>query len=217
DWWGPLLFEYYGGTETGVRTFISSEEWLAHKGSVGRAVMGTVRILDNDFNELPIGEVGTIYFADGPSFEYHNDPEKTQDAHSIQGWSTVNDVGYMDEEGYLYLTDRLTNMIISGGVNIYPQEAENLLVTHDEVLDAAVIGVPHEEFGEEVKGVLQLRDPGRAGEGMARELIGFCESRLSKIKCPKSIDFMDELPRTPTGKLVKRLLKEKYWPDNRQI
>jgi fatty-acyl-CoA synthase len=217
DWWGPVLLEYYGGTESGVRTFITSEEWLAHKGSVGRAVAGTVKILDDAFNELPVGQVGTIYFAGGTSFEYHNDPEKTKGAHSPQGWSTVNDVGYMDEEGYLYLTDRKTNMIISGGVNIYPQEAENLLVTHPDVLDAAVIGVPHEEFGEEVKGVVQLRDPGRAGDEIARDLIGFCESQLSKIKCPKSIDFVDELPRTPTGKLVKRLRKEKYWPDARRI
>ena len=126
-------------------------------------------------------------------------------------------MGYVDEEGYLYLTDRKTNMIISGGVNIYPQETENILVTHPDVMDAAVIGVPNEEFGEEVKGVVQLRDPDRAGEEMARKLIVFCEGRLSRIKCPRSVDFMDELPRTPTGKLIKRLLKEKYWPDQRRI
>jgi long-chain acyl-CoA synthetase len=217
DWWGPVLFEYYGGTETGIRTFITSEDWLAHKGSVGKAVVGAVKILDDVFNELPAGEMGTIYFAEGPSFEYHNDPEKTKDSRSPQEWSTLNDVGYLDEEGYLYLTDRKTNMIISGGVNIYPQETENILVTHPDVMDAAVIGVPNEEFGEEVKGVVQLRDPDRAGEEMARKLIVFCEGRLSRIKCPRSIDFMDELPRFPTGKLIKRLLKEKYWPDQRRI
>ena len=217
DWWGPILLEYYGGTESGVRTLISSDEWLAHKGSVGRAVLGTIRILDDSFNELPAGEEGNIYFAEGPSFEYHNDPEKTKDAHSPQGWSTMNDVGYLDEEGYLYLTDRKSNMIISGGVNIYPQETENLLITHPDVMDAAVIGVPNEEFGEEVKGIVQLRIKDQAGEEMARELINYCENQLSKIKCPKSIDFIDELPRTPTGKLLKRLLIEKYWPDNRRI
>jgi fatty-acyl-CoA synthase/long-chain acyl-CoA synthetase len=217
EWWGPLLLEYYGGTEVGARTMISSEEWLAHKGSVGKAIMGTVKILDDHFNELPPGEVGTIYFAEGPGFEYHNDDEQTKTAHSPQGWGTVNDVGYMDEEGYLYLTDRKTNMIISGGVNIYPQETENILITHPDVLDAAVIGVPNDEFGEEVKGVVQLRNKDQAGDEMARTLISFCESQISKIKCPKSIDFMEELPRTPTGKLLKRLLKEKYWPKSKRI
>jgi acyl-CoA synthetase (AMP-forming)/AMP-acid ligase II len=217
DWWGPILLEYYGSTEIGARTFIDSEEWLTYKGSVGKAVTGSVKILDDDYNELPPGDVGTIYFADTPNFEYHNDPSKTKEAHSPQGWITVDDVGYIDEEGYLYLTDRKTNMIISGGVNIYPQETENILITHHEVLDAAVIGVPHEEFGEEVKGVVQLRDTGKAGKQMERALISFCESRLSKIKCPKSIDFKDELPRTPTGKLLKRLLKEQYWSGTRRI
>jgi len=217
DWWGPILLEYYGGTESGVRTFINSDDWLTHKGSVGKAVSGSVKILDEAHNEAPVGQDGTIYFEGGTSFEYHNDPGKTEKAHTSQGWSTVSDVGYLDEEGYLYLTDRATNMIISGGVNIYPQESENLLVTHPAVLDAAVIGIPHEEFGEEVKGVIQLKEPAQASNELVRELIDFCESQLSKIKCPKSIDFVDELPRTPTGKLLKRLLKEKYWAEGRRI
>ncbi len=210
-WWGPILFEYYAGTEGNGLCAITSEEWLNHKGSVGRAMLGTVKILDEDENELPPGEVGTVYFADGVEFEYHNDPEKTAQARSSQGWTTLGDVGYLDAEGYLYLTDRKTNMIISGGVNIYPQESENVLVTHPKVLDVAVIGVPHEEFGEEVKAVVQLRDPTEAGPELADELIAFCRSRLAKIKCPVSVDFVEELPRTPTGKLLKRLLKEKYW------
>ncbi len=214
DWWGPILFEYYAGTEGNGLCAINSDEWLQHKGSVGRAVFGTVKILDDEEKELPAGEVGTIYFAGGHAFEYHNDPEKTDSIRTAQGWTTLNDVGYLDEEGYLFLTDRKANMIISGGVNIYPQESENLLVTHPKVLDVAVIGVPHEEFGEAVKGVVQLRDPAQAGPELEEELIEFCRSQLAKLKCPSSIDFVDELPRTPTGKLLKRLLKEKYWKKN---
>ncbi len=213
EWWGPILFEYYAGTEGNGLCAINSEEWLQHKGSVGRAMLGTIKILDEEERELPAREVGTIYFADGIDFEYHNDPEKTRECRTGRGWTTLNDVGYLDEEGYLYLTDRKANMIISGGVNIYPQESENLLVTHPKVLDVAVIGVPHEEFGEAVKGVVQLRDPAEAGPELEAELIEFCRRRLAKLKCPSSIDFVDELPRTPTGKLLKRLLREKYWKD----
>lgn len=211
DWWGPILFEYYAATEGNGLCAITSEEWLQHKGSVGKAVFGTVRILDDEEEELPAGQVGTIYFTGGHDFEYHNDPEKTASVRSHQGYTTLNDVGYVDEEGYLYLTDRKANMIISGGVNIYPQESENLLITHPKVLDAAVIGVPHEEFGEAVKGVVQLRNRAEPGPELEQELIEFCRSQLAKFKCPASIDFVDELPRTPTGKLVKRLLKDKYW------
>ena len=211
DWWGPILFEYYAGTEGNGLCAITSQEWLAHKGSVGRAMLGTVKILDENENELPAGQVGTIYFAEGQDFEYHNDPDKTASVRTSKGWTTLNDVGYLDEAGYLYLTDRRTNMIISGGVNIYPQESENVLVTHPRVIDVAVIGVPNEEFGEEVKGVVQLRDPAEAGPQLEQELIAFCRSRLAKMKCPVSIDFVEELPRTPSGKLIKRLLKDKYW------
>ncbi len=211
DWWGPILFEYYAGTEGNGLCAIASEEWLQHKGSVGRAMLGTIKILSEEENELPTREVGTIYFADGQEFEYHNDPEKTAGSRSSHGWTTLNDVGYVDEEGYLYLTDRKANMIISGGVNIYPQESENILVTHPKVLDVAVIGIPHEEFGEAVKGVVQLRNPAEASPELEQELIEFCRQQLAKLKCPASIDFLAELPRTPTGKLIKRLLKDKYW------
>ncbi|MBU2552674.1 MAG: acyl-CoA synthetase [Proteobacteria bacterium] len=211
DWWGPILFEYYAGTESNGLCAIASQEWMTHKGSVGRAMLGVIKILDDDLSELPVGQVGTIYFADGQPFEYHNDPEKTAESTTAQGWTTLGDVGYLDTEGYLYLTDRKSNMIISGGVNIYPQESENVLVTHPRVLDVAVIGVPHEEFGEEVKGVVQLRNPAEASPELAKELIGYCRGRLAKIKCPVSVDFVEELPRTPTGKLLKRLLKDRYW------
>lgn len=216
-WWGPVLFEYYAGTEGNGLTAIGSQEWLQHKGSVGRALVGAVHILDDGGTELPAAEPGTIYFSDGQVFEYHNDPEKTAASRNERGWSTLGDVGYLDAEGYLYLTDRKSNMIISGGVNIYPQEAENVLVTHPKVLDAAVVGIPHEEFGEEVKGVVQLRSPADASPELEQDLIAFCRQSLAKIKCPASIDFVTELPRTPTGKLLKRLLKERYWKDKGRV
>ena len=209
--------EYYAGTEANGITIINSDQWMAHKGSVGRALVGVPHILDEQGDELPLGEPGLIYFGEGQEFEYHEDPEKTVSSRSPQGWSTLGDIGYLDEEGYLYLTDRKANMIISGGVNIYPQETENVLVMHPKVLDAAVIGVPHEEFGEEVKGIIQLRDHAEAGPKMEQELMGFCKSKISRIKCPVSIDFIEELPRTATGKLLKRLLKEKYWPKDQLI
>ncbi len=214
-WWGPILHEYYAGTEGNGFTAIASEEWLAHKGSVGRPLRGAVHIVDDEGRELPPGREGTIYFSGGSRFEYHNDPEKTRSAYNERGWSTLGDVGYVDEEGYLYLTDRKAHMIISGGVNIYPQETENVLVLHPSVADVAVIGVPDEEFGEEVKAVVQLLDPGEAGPELERELIAWCRARLSPIKCPRSVDFVDELPRHPTGKLYKRLLKDRYWGDRR--
>jgi long-chain acyl-CoA synthetase len=190
---------------------------MTHKGSVGKAFVGTAHILDEAGNELPPGEPGLIYFGDGQEFEYHDDPEKTKESRSPQGWTTINDIGYLDEEGYLYLTDRASNMIISGGVNIYPQEAENVLIMHPKVVDAAVLGVPNEEFGEEVKGVVQPRDMSTAGPELEQELITYCRSKLSKIKCPVSIDFEAEFPRTATGKLLKRLLKERYWGKERKI
>lgn len=213
EWWGPIIHEYYAGTEGMGFTTISSPEWLEHKGSVGKAILGEVRIVDDETGELlPQGETGTIYFANGLPFEYHNDPEKTRKATNEQGWTTLGDVGYQDEDGYLYLTDRKAYMIISGGVNIYPQEAEDVLVTHPRVADVAVFGVPNEEFGEEVKAVVQPADMSEAGPELADELMAYCKSKLSSIKCPRSIDFDAELPRHPTGKLYKRLLKDRYWP-----
>jgi len=211
EWLGPIIYEYYAGSEANGFVSINSEEWLKHKGSVGRGLKGTVHILDEHENELPPGEVGLIYIADGTPFTYHNDPEKTAASQSSQGWTTLGDIGYLDEEGYLYLTDRKDNMIISGGVNIYPQEAENVMIMHPKVKDVAVFGVPNEEFGEEVKAVVQPVDAAEAGPALEQELIAFCHQSLSKIKCPKSIDFEEDMPRTPTGKLIKRLLKERYW------
>ncbi len=210
-WWGPVIMEYYAGTEGNGFCAIDSQEWLGHKGAVGRALLGTIRILDDAGAELPPGEPGIVYFEGGPSFEYHKDPDKTAGSRTKDGWSTLGDIGYVDAEGYLYLTDRKANMIISGGVNIYPQEAENLLTTHPKVHDVAVFGVPNEEFGEEVKAVVQPVDMGEAGPALAEELIAFCRQHLSPIKCPRSIDFEADLPRHPTGKLYKRLLKDRYW------
>jgi acyl-CoA synthetase (AMP-forming)/AMP-acid ligase II len=210
-WWGPILYEYYGGTEGNGLTALDSHEWLAHRGSVGKAVLGEVHILDDAGNELPPGEPGAVYFANGPRFEYHNDPEKTRGAQNARGWSTLGDIGYLDADGYLHLTDRKAHMIISGGVNIYPQEAENVLVTHPKVADVAVFGVPNADFGEEVKAVVQPVDMADAGPELERELIAFCRERLADIKCPRSVDFDAELPRHPTGKLYKRLLKDRYW------
>ena len=214
-WWGPIILEYYAATEGIGLALITSAEWLEHKGSVGKSLLGPVHILDDDDQELPPGEAGRVFFQppDFLSFEYHNDPAKTAETRSPQGWSTVGDVGYLDTDGYLYLTDRSTNMIIVGGVNIYPQEAENLLITHPKVLDCAVFGVPDEEMGEQVKAVVQPLDWASAGPELEQELLAFCLEGLAKFKCPRSIDFEPELPRHETGKLYKRLLKDRYWGD----
>ena len=211
DWWGSVLHEYYAGTESNGYVAISSEEWLAHKGSVGRCLTGEIHIVDEEGKDLPSGQRGDVYFAGGSTFEYHNDPEKTAESRSREGWSTLGDIGFLDEDGYLYLTDRKANMIISGGVNIYPAEAENAIITHPAVADVAVFGIPNEEFGEEVKAVVQPVDLDAAGPDLAAELIEYCRSQLAKIKCPRSIDFDAELPRHPTGKLYKRLIKDRYW------
>ncbi|MEN9315140.1 MAG: hypothetical protein RIS35_1533, partial [Pseudomonadota bacterium] len=212
DWWGPVLWEYYAGTEGNGVTMVHAKDWLTHKGTVGRAVIGELKIVDDDTGEeAPVGQAGTVYFANGRPFSYHNDAAKTAGSTNAKGWTTLGDVGYVDAEGFLYLTDRKAYMIISGGVNIYPQEAENVLITHPKVADVAVFGVPNEEFGEEVKAVVQPRDMADAGPELAAELIAFCREQLSHIKCPKTVDFEAELPRAPTGKLYKRLLKDRYW------
>lgn len=212
DWWGPVIFEYYAGSEGNGFCALDSKEWLAHKGSVGKALNAIVHICDDEGNELPIGEAGTIYFESATQFEYHNDPKKTAESrHPVTGWSTLGDIGRVDEEGYLYLTDRKAFMIISGGVNIYPQEAENTLVLHPKVADVAVIGVPNEDFGEEVKAVVQPVDWNDAGPALEAELLEFCKQHLSPIKCPRSVDFEEQLPRHPTGKLYKRLIRDRYW------
>ncbi len=214
DWWGPIVHEYYAGTEGNGFVYCNSEGWLAHKGSVGQSLLGTIHIVDEDGNEVPVGEEGTIYFEGGQQFEYHGDPEKTAGSRMANGWSTLGDVGKLDEDGFLYLTDRKAYMIISGGVNIYPQEAENVLTMHPSVADVAVIGVPNDDFGEEVKAVVQpLAMPAddEAAAALGRELIAYCREHLADVKCPRSVDFRDELPRHPTGKLYKRLLKDEYW------
>ncbi|MEY2477995.1 MAG: long-chain acyl-CoA synthetase [Actinomycetota bacterium] len=212
EWWGPIIREYYGATEANGFTFCDSEEWLAHPGTVGKPVLGEVLILDDNGELCPTGRSGTVWFKGATSFEYYNDPDKTAESRDDSGeTSTVGDVGYLDEDGYLYLTDRKTYMIISGGVNIYPQETENLLITHPKVMDAAVIGVPNDDLGEEVKAVVQPVAGVEPGPELERELIAFCGEHLARFKVPRSIDFEDELPRLPTGKLYKRLLRDRYW------
>jgi len=212
DWLGPIVTEYYGATEANGFTFCDSEQWLTHPGTVGRPILGEVLILDDDGNDCPAGEDGTIWFRGATAFQYFGDPAKTAASRRDGGMtSTVGDVGHVDAEGYLYLTDRKSYMIISGGVNIYPQETENLLSGHPAVLDVAVIGVPNEDLGEEVKAVVQLADPAAASPELAAELIAYCRDRLTHFKCPRTIDFVPDLPRSPTGKLYKRLLRDAYW------
>ncbi len=213
EWLGPVVEEFYAGSEGNLFVKLSSEEWLAHPGSVGRPVIGNIRICDDQGDELPVGEVGTIYVSEGRAFEYHNDPAKTASSRNPQhpDWTTMGDVGRLDEDGYLYLADRKDFMIISGGVNIYPQEIEDLLLMHPAVHDAAVFGVPHPEFGEEVKAVIQPSRWDEVGTGMEAELIAWCRERLADVKCPRSIDFERELPRAETGKLYKKELRARYW------
>ena len=211
EWWGPVIHEYYAGTEGNGFVYTNSEDWLKHPGTVGRAMLGELHIVGEDGEDVPTGEEGVVYFANGPAFEYHNAPEKTAESRNAKGWSTLGDVGKVDEEGFLYLTDRKAFMIISGGVNIYPQEAENILIGHPKVADVAVIGVPNEDFGEEVKAVVQPADWADANEETAAELLAYAKQHLSPIKCPRSVDFMQELPRHPTGKLYKRLIRDAYW------
>jgi acyl-CoA synthetase (AMP-forming)/AMP-acid ligase II len=214
EWFGPVLHEYYAGTEGNGFVYCNSEMWLAHEGTVGTPINCVVHICDDDGEELPRGTAGTVYFEGGATFEYHNDAEKTASSRHPMGWSTLGDVGYLDDDNYLYLTDRKAFMIISGGVNLYPQETENVLVMHPKVVDVAVFGVPNADFGEEVKAVVQpVAMPASSGdaESLAKELMTFCRSQLADVKCPRSIDFREELPRHPTGKLYKRLLKDEYW------
>jgi long-chain acyl-CoA synthetase len=210
DWFGPVIHEYYSSTEGDLFTVISSEEAQRKPGSVGRPVLGSPHILDDDGNELPPGEAGTIWSEGGLAFEYLNDAEKTAGARNDRGWTTIGDIGYLDDDGYLHLTDRKADMIIAGGVNIYPQEAESVLVTHPAVADAAVFGIPHPDLGEQVHAVVQPMEPDAAGPDLADELLAFCSSQLARYKCPRAIDFRAELPRHATGKLYKRLLRDEY-------
>ncbi len=214
DWWGPIIYEYYGGTELNGLTHITPEAWLTKPGTVGQPILGVLHICDDDGNEVPAGTPGLVYF-ELPimPFKYLKDDEKTKGAQHPQhaNWSALGDVGYVDEDGYLFLTDRATFMIISGGVNIYPQEIEDALIMHPSVQDVAVIGVPHEEMGEAVKAVVQLIPEVAASDAVAAELMAYTREHIAHYKCPRSIDFEAELPRLPTGKLYKRLLKDRYW------
>jgi len=214
EWWGPIIHEYYSGTEDIGATTITPAEWLAHPGSVGRP-MSPAHIVGPDGAEVGLGEEGTVYFEGGRPFEYHNDPAKTASITNEQGWRTLGDVGRLDADGYLYLTDRASHMIIAGGVNIYPQEAENVLAGHPLVADVCVIGVPYPEMGEAVKAVVQLVDPARGVPGTEAELLAYCRASLAAYKCPRSVDFVAELPRDPSGKLYKRLVTARYWSGHR--
>jgi long-chain acyl-CoA synthetase len=215
DWWGPVLHEYYAGTEGAGVTFIDTAQWLAHPGSVGRGgILGDVRICDAETGELlPARQVGAVFFErDAPTFSYHGDPEKTRAARHPEhdNWSTIGDLGYLDEDGYLYLTDRRAFTIISGGVNIYPREIEDVLALHPAVLDVAVVGVPDDEMGESVLAVVQPAPDATAGPELQRELIAYTRERIAHFKAPRRVEFTDDMPRTPTGKLVKQALRDRY-------
>ena len=217
DWWGDVIYEYYAGSELNGLTHVTPTEWRARPGTVGKPFMGDIHICGEDGAELPVGESGLVYFEQpGASFAYHNDDEKTDGTRHPDhpNWSALGDVGYVDEDGYLFLTDRATFMIISGGVNIYPQEVEDAMVMHPKIHDVAVIGVPNEEMGEEVKAVVQLEAGIEASEEATDELMAYVRERVAHYKCPRSIDFMDELPRSEAGKLYKRQLKDLYWGDS---
>ncbi|WP_369026340.1 acyl-CoA synthetase [Qipengyuania sp. RANM35] len=210
EWWGPIIIEYYAGSEGIGMTMIKSEDWLAHPGSVGKAIYGQIHVCDPEGNELPPETDGLLFFENDIVPTYHNDPGKTAEAMHPKGWMTLGDIGHLDPDGYLYLTDRKSHMIISGGVNIYPQEIENLLVTHDKVMDAAVIGAPCPDFGEKVVAVVQPIDMADAGPELEAELRDFLAPNLAKIKMPKLFDFRAQLPREANGKLYKRELRDEY-------
>ena len=214
DWWGPIVWEYYGSTESAIISTISAEDWLEHPGSLGKPLESVeVRVVKPDGALAEPGEEGQLYFRSqmGTDFEYHKDPKKTEEAHLEPGVFSVGDIGYMDEEGYLYMSDRKIDMIISGGVNIYPAEIEGVLVSHEAVADAAVFGVPNEEFGEEVKAAVELVPEIQATETLAEEIREHCREHLAGYKVPRSVDFEESLPRHPTGKLYKRILRDRYW------
>jgi long-chain acyl-CoA synthetase len=217
EWWGPVLVEYWGSTEGGVFTLVGSEDWLAHPGTVGKALpIYEVFAVDPDGTRLPPGEVGTLYTKNlftTEVFEYHNAPEKTQGAHLEPGTFTMGDVGRVDEDGFVYLSDRSANMIISGGVNIYPAEIEAVLHDHPAVGDVAVFGIPDEEWGEQVKAAIEVAEGYEPSAELEAEIIEYARGHLSGFKVPRSIDWEDELPRHPTGKLYTRLLRDKYWSD----
>ncbi|MES2538331.1 MAG: AMP-binding protein [Pseudomonadota bacterium] len=212
DWWGPVIEEYYGGSENLGVTYLNAQEWLAHRGSVGKTICGELHIMadDDPERELPAGEIGMIYFAGGVPFQYHSDEGKTRSVFNSRGWGTYGDLGHIDADGYLYMSDRRTDLIITGGVNIYPREVELVLGEHPAVAEAAVIAIPNEAFGQEVKAVVELKEPDNAGPALAAELMQWCADRMSRMKCPRSVDFEVALPRSDNGKLLKRVLRERY-------
>lgn len=212
EWWGEKIWDVYAGSEGNGGCMVDSATWLQHKGTVGRPHFGSVHILSDEGREVPTGDIGTIYFSGTPTFSYHKDPEKTSSSVDSKGWSTLGDMGFVDEEGFLYLSDRRTDLIISGGVNIYSQEVENVLALHPKVLDVAVIGVPDPEMGHTVKAVVQPVDMADANPEFAAELISYCRERIAHFKCPRSVDFDPDLPRLPNGKMMKRLILERYRP-----
>jgi long-chain acyl-CoA synthetase len=215
-WWGPVIHEYYSTSEGGGFTAVTPSEWMTHKGTVGRSMTGKIHITDDEGRELPSGEIGHIMFETTDRFEYHKDAEKTAQYFDQHGWTRPGDMGWVDEDGYLYLADRASHMIISGGVNIYPQEIEAVLTLHPAVRDVAVIGIPDAEFGEAVKAVVEPSADAAPGTALANELIALCRAHLAGFKCPKSVDFVDELPRLPSGKLLKRELRKRYWGDGKR-
>ena len=219
DWWGPIIYEYYSGTEAVGSTHVTPQEWLKHPGTVGQSMGGAIHICDEDGTELESGQTGLIYFEMAREFGYHKDEEKTRSSrHPFRSdWAGLGDVGYLNDEGFLFLTDRATFMIISGGVNIYPQEIENVLILHPKVADVAVIGVPNTDMGEEVKAIVQAKEGLAQGPELASELIGYVRSKIAHFKCPKTIDFRSELPRLPTGKLYKQILKDEYWNTSEKV
>ncbi len=214
DWFGPIVREFYSATENYLFTELGTQEWLAHPGSVGRPLSGIPHILTDDGKELPVGEVGTIWSEGGMWFEYLNDPEKTAEARNAQGWTSVGDLGYLDADGYLYLSDRRSDLILCGGANVYPQEAESQLLGHPDVADAAVYGIPHDELGQVVHGAVQLRAGVEPGPETEARLLTYLTDRISSFKCPRRLDFLDELPRLPTGKVLKRVLQQRYTQDH---
>ncbi len=211
EWLGPIVDEYYSGTEGSGITYVTAEEWLEHRGSVGRPILGEVHVLDDDGEELGPHEIGTIYFARGGTYEYHGDAEATAARRERRGWTTLDDVGYVDEDGYLYLTDRRDHMIVSGGVNVYPQEAEDVLAVHPDVHDVAVFGVPDADLGERVLALVEPAPGVEPGPALEARLTEHCRERLAHHKCPRSVDFTDHLGREETGKLKKQQLRERYW------
>ena len=217
EWWGPIISEYYSSSEGAGGTFITAAEWLQHPGSVGRPILGVPHILDDDGHEQPPRVPGQVWFEGTIEFDYLGDPAKTAETTSPQGWRTVGDMGWLDEDGFLYLTDRRAFTIIRGGVNIYPQEIENVLLEHPQVLDAAVFGIPDDEFGERVQAVVQPDSWPVDTDELAQALSEWCRARLASFKRPAAIDFQEQLPRTDAGKLYKRLLRDRYLTQTRSM